>query len=119
MAVVSSPQVELPAELTAPTGDSMAARLARQRQQRSMLRTSAIPADAADAIKSYAPPDAGQVNELKILRAEVAASGGTIARLRTQLRQSEAEMEAMGEHTLRLREQLEAMRQQAALLEGS
>ena len=69
--------------------DSMAARLARQRQQRSMQRTSNLPLEHA----TPATPVAG--SELQILRAEVATSGETITRLHAQLRQSEAEMEEM------------------------
>ena len=58
----------------------MAGRLARQRQQRSMLRTAAIPAD--DAIETLMPATVG--SELSILRAEVATSGQTISALKAQ-----------------------------------
>lgn len=91
-------------------GDSMAARLARQRQQRSVLRTSNLPLDDAGP----SAPSAVVGSELSILRAEVADSGQTISRLQTQLKQSEAEMEAMGQTTERLTEELRSMREQAA-----
>ena len=88
----------------------MAARLARQRQQRSMLRTSNMP-DLAEPVDGAMPPVMG--SELQILRAEVAESGDTISRLQTQLKQSEAEMEEMGSRTARMAEELRVMRERA------
>ena len=81
----------------------MAARLARQRQQRSMLRTAALPMDSATE-GSATPAALG--SELHILRAEVANSGATISRLQTQLKQSEEEMVVMGQETARMAEEL-------------
>jgi len=78
-------------------GDSMAARLARQRQQRSMQRTLSV---------TQKPQD------LHILQAEVLQSGQTIDRLQDQLRESEAEMEEMGARTARMQAQLVQLRSQ-------
>ena len=89
--------------------DSMAARLARQRQQRSMLRTSNLPLE--EAAENTTPVVAG--SELQVLRTEVGNSDATIARLQTQLKQSEAEMAEMGSKTARLAEELRLMREQA------
>ena len=91
-------------------GESMAARLARQRQQRSMLRTSNLPLEDA-AAADVTPSVAG--SELQILRSEVAESGATISRLQTQLKQSEAEMEEIGSKTARMAEELRMMRERA------
>ena len=97
-------EVEVPA---AGGGDSMAARLARQRQQRSMLRTSNLPLeDASDAT-------AGSGSELQILRAEVASSSRTISRLETQLKQSDAETQQLGSQTARMAEELRLMQERA------
>ena len=89
----------------------MAARLARQRQQRSKLRTSAVPLEDAAELAAATPVMVG--SELQILRAEVAESGATISKLQTQLRQSEEEMQEMGERTARMAEELRQMREQA------
>ena len=63
----------------------MAARMARQRQQRSILRTQDIPLD--ESLAENAPPH--YERELAILRSEVAASG-------TKPQQSDSELEQMG-----------------------
>ena len=110
--------VAAPAELSArPTdsggGDSMAARLARQRQQRSALRMAA-PGGAEAAVTS-----AAVVGELSILRAEVAQSGTTISNLQTQLKQSEEEIEQMGQNTARMAEELRLLKEQQAAAAGA
>ena len=97
-------EVEVP---VAGAGDSMAARLARQRQQRSVLRTSNLPLDDASDLT------AGSGSELQILRAEVASSGATITRLETQLKQSDAEMQQIGSQTARMAEELRLMQERA------
>ena len=89
-------------------GDSMAARLARQRQQRSKLRTSNVPQDTGEQLTS-----AAAAGELQVLRQEVNNSDATITRLQTQLKQSEAEMAEIGQNTARMAEELKAMREKA------
>ena len=90
-------------------GDSMAARLARQRQQRSKLRTSNVPLE--EAAENTTPSSAR--GELQILRQEVANSGATISRLQTRLQESEAEMAELGSSTARMAEELRQMRARA------
>lgn len=89
--------------------DSMAQRLSKQRQQRSMLRTSNLPLE--EAAETTTPAVAS--SELHILREEMKTSDATISRLQTQLKDSEAEMEEMGSRTARLAEELRAMRERA------
>ena len=93
--------------------ESLATRMARNRQQRSMERTSGTLSNRSTASTSSQDAakaaDPAASRELKILRAEVAESGSTIARLKTQLAQSDAEMEAMGQHTARMSTELKAM----------
>ena len=103
------------AEVDVPGGDSMAARLARQRQQRSMLRTSNLPLE--EAAQQSTPGMA--VTELQMLRTEVADSGATISRLQAQLKESEAEMEEMGSRTARMAAELAAMRERADVQQTS
>lgn len=86
----------------------MAARLARQRQQRSKLRTSNVPQDTGEQLTS-----AAAAGELQVLRQEVNNSDATITRLQTQLKQSEAEMAEIGQNTARMAEELKAMREKA------
>ena len=92
---------EAAAAVRSPRGEeSMAARLARQRQQRSKLRTSNVPLEEAAEGAAMTPGTVG--SELQILRAEVAESGATITKLQTQLKQSDREMQEMGERTARI-----------------
>ena len=90
-------------------GDSMAARLARQRQHRSKLRTSNVPLE--EAVENMTPSSAR--GELQILRQEVVDSGATITRLQNQLQESEAEMAEIGQNTARMTEELRQMRAKA------
>ena len=96
-------------------GDSMAARLARQRQQRSFLRTQALPFDGAEASATSASVG----SELHILRNEVASSGQVITHLQTQLKQSEEEIEQMGQNTARMAEELRLLKEQQAEAEAA
>ena len=102
------------------SSDSRASRVARQRQERSILRTAQLPLDEAGtsaSTSSRGMPDAN--SELQILRAEVANSGATISKLQSQLRQSDAEMEALGSQTARMAEELRKMQEIAAALGAS
>ena len=102
-------------ETTDSTGaDSMAARLARQRQQRSMLRTSNLP--LIEDGENRAPSSIG--SEVQILRAEVAESGNTVAKLQTQLRQSEAEILEIGQNTSRMEAELRRMQDQVTQVQA-
>lgn len=89
----------------------MAARLARQRQQRSKLRTSNVPLEEAAEGAAMTPGTVG--SELQILRAEVAESGATITKLQTQLKQSDREMQEMGERTARMEAELRGLKAEA------
>ena len=81
--------------------DSMAARLARQRQQRSVLRTS---------VDTETAGRAGAVgSELQILRAELTTSGHTVSALQQTLKESEADIEDLGQDTARLAVELKQM----------
>ena len=91
-------------------GDSMSSRLARQRQQRSMLRTAAFPVEVGE----IAAASTAVVSELKILQTEVANSGRMISSLTAQLRKSDAEIEAMGQNTERMAAELRLLRAQQA-----
>ena len=93
-------------------GDSMSSRLARQRQQRSMLRTAAFPVEVGE----IAAASIAVVSELKILQTEVANSGKMISSLTAQLRKSDAEIEAMGQNTERMAAELRLLRAQQAAL---
>ena len=92
--------------------DSRASRVARQRQQRSMLRTSNLPLE--EAAEQSTAPVVG--SELQILRAEMVESGATINRLQTQLKQSDAEIEEMGSATARMAEELRQMQEKASAM---
>ena len=92
--------------------DSRASRVARQRQQRSMLRTSNLPLE--EAAEQSTAPVVG--SELQILRAEMVESGATISRLQTQLKQSDAEIEEMGSATARMAEELRQMQEKASAM---
>ena len=111
---MAPPATDAPAD-TAKGGDSMAARLARQRQQRSQLRKSNLPLEEAAESGAASAAVAG---ELQLLRTEVANSGATIDRLQTQLKQSEAEMEEMGSKTARMQAELRLMRERAEAAEA-
>ena len=108
VATMSAATDSMPAS-DASGGDSMAARLARQRQQRSKLRTSNVPLE--EAAENTTPSSAR--GELQILRQEVANSGATISRLQTRLQESEAEMAELGSSTARMAEELRQMRARA------
>ena len=86
------------------TADSMAARLARQRQQRSMLRTSNLPLEEGE---NRAPSSVG--SELQILRAEVGSQNCEISKLQGQLRLQEAEVLEIGQNTSRMEAELRQM----------
>ena len=89
--------------------DSMAARLARQRQERSKRRKSDIhvgesaSAPVAAGGFSSTPANSG---ELQILRTEMAESGATISRLQSQLRAVEGETHAIGQRASAIQAEL-------------
>ena len=84
--------------------------MARQRQQRSILRTSDIPLD--ESLAENAPLHSQR--ELAILRSEVAASGTTISELKLKLQQSDSELEQMGSQTAEMAEDLRRLQLRAA-----
>jgi hypothetical protein len=99
-------------------GDSMAARLSRQRQERSKLRTSNLPLEEAADSGGNKEGAGDAQSELKILRAEVAASDRTIQQLQSQLKQSEVETEEMGSRTARMATELRELRERADAQQG-
>lgn len=90
-------------------GDSMAARAAARRQDRSMRRVAGSPIKGAAAAPEGSEDPAERVAQgelLSILRDEVTQSGNVIDGLQEQIRQKDQEMAEMGAHTTRMQTQL-------------
>jgi hypothetical protein len=95
-----------------PPNDSMAARLAKQRQQRSLLRS-------ALAFDELTLGNVSVGADVAVLRAELTASGKTIAQLQRQLAKRNTEMEQMGQQTMRMREELLLLQEKAITIQQS